>query len=150
MDAQLNRERILEVAKEAFARSGASTSLDDIAKHAGVGAGTLYRHFPTRDTLLDEMAVFPNGKYDDQVDSTSQALDWVKDGVLVLGVVEYIRSEEAKLGLFSQSPMGDSVPAHNCPECNSIAIVKIGSQQRCSQCGLQWGKVPQVTEPSRR
>ena len=53
MDAQLNRERILEVAKEAFARSGASTSLDDIAKQAGVGAGTLYRHFPTRDTLLE-------------------------------------------------------------------------------------------------
>ena len=53
MDAQLNRERILVVAKEAFARSGASTSLDDIAKQAGVGAGTLYRHFPTRDTLLE-------------------------------------------------------------------------------------------------
>ena len=53
MDAQLNRERILEVAKEGFARSGASTSLDDIARQAGVGAGTLYRHFPTRDTLLE-------------------------------------------------------------------------------------------------
>jgi AcrR family transcriptional regulator len=53
MDAQLNRERILEVAKEAFARSGASTSLDDIAKQAGVGAGTLYRHFPTREALLE-------------------------------------------------------------------------------------------------
>jgi AcrR family transcriptional regulator len=52
-DAQRNRERILEVAKEAFARSGASTSLDDIAKQAGVGAGTLYRHFPTRDALLE-------------------------------------------------------------------------------------------------
>jgi AcrR family transcriptional regulator len=52
-DAQHNRERILEVAKEAFARSGASTSLDDIAKRAGVGAGTLYRHFPTRDALLE-------------------------------------------------------------------------------------------------
>jgi AcrR family transcriptional regulator len=49
----LNRERILEVAKEAFARSGASTSLDDIAQQAGVGAGTLYRHFPTRDALLE-------------------------------------------------------------------------------------------------
>ena len=52
-DAQRNRQRILEVAKEAFARSGANTSLDDIAKHAGVGAGTLYRHFPTRDDLLE-------------------------------------------------------------------------------------------------
>jgi AcrR family transcriptional regulator len=52
-DAQLNRERILEVAKEAFTRSGANASLDDIAKEAGVGPGTLYRHFPTRGALLE-------------------------------------------------------------------------------------------------
>src|SRR5271168_4390167 len=52
-DAQRNRERILEVAKEAFTRSGANTSLDDIAKEAGVGPGTLYRHFPTREELLE-------------------------------------------------------------------------------------------------
>jgi AcrR family transcriptional regulator len=52
-DAQRNRERILEAAKEAFTRFGASSSLDDIAKEAGVGAGTLYRHFPTRDALLE-------------------------------------------------------------------------------------------------
>ena len=52
-DAQRNRDRILEVAKGAFARSGANTSLDDIAKQAEVGAGTLYRHFPTRDALLE-------------------------------------------------------------------------------------------------
>jgi len=52
-DAQRNRERILEVAKQAFTRSGANTSLDDVAKDAGVGAGTLYRHFPTRDVLLE-------------------------------------------------------------------------------------------------
>ncbi len=52
-DAQRNRERILEVAKEAFTRSGADASLDDIAKEAGVGPGTLYRHFPTRGALLE-------------------------------------------------------------------------------------------------
>lgn len=52
-DAQRNRERILEVAKQAFTRSGANASLDDIAKEAGVGPGTLYRHFPTRDELLE-------------------------------------------------------------------------------------------------
>jgi AcrR family transcriptional regulator len=51
-DAARNRERILEVAKEAFTRSGANASLDDIAKQAGVGPGTLYRHFPTREELL--------------------------------------------------------------------------------------------------
>jgi AcrR family transcriptional regulator len=52
-DAQQNRERILEVAKQAFARSGASASLDEIAKEAKVGPGTLYRHFPTREALLE-------------------------------------------------------------------------------------------------
>ena len=52
-DAQRNRGRILEVAKEAFTRFGAGASLDDISKQAGVGPGTLYRHFPTRDALIE-------------------------------------------------------------------------------------------------
>jgi len=58
VDAQRNRERILQVAKQAFTQSGADTSLDDIAKQAGVGPGTLYRHFPTREELLK--AVYRN------------------------------------------------------------------------------------------
>ena len=52
-DAQRNRARILEAAKGAFTRSGATASLDEIATQAGVGPGTLYRHFPTRDALLE-------------------------------------------------------------------------------------------------
>ena len=52
-DALRNRERILEVAKEAFTRHGANASLDDIAKQTGVGAGTLYRQFPTREALIE-------------------------------------------------------------------------------------------------
>lgn len=51
--AERNRERILQVARTAFRKSGAGASLDDIAKQAGVGAGTLYRHFPTRAALLE-------------------------------------------------------------------------------------------------
>jgi AcrR family transcriptional regulator len=51
-DAQRNRQRLLEVAKEAFTRFGAEASLDDIASQAEVGAGTLYRHFPSREELL--------------------------------------------------------------------------------------------------
>jgi AcrR family transcriptional regulator len=52
-DAQRNRERILEAAKLAFYQSGANASLDEIAKEAGVGPGTLYRHFPAREDLLE-------------------------------------------------------------------------------------------------
>ncbi len=51
-DALRNRERILEIAKGAFTRYGAQASLDEIAKQAEVGAGTLYRHFPSREELL--------------------------------------------------------------------------------------------------
>ena len=51
-DAQRNRARILQVAKEIFTRDGASASLDEIARQAGIGSGTLYRHFPTRDALI--------------------------------------------------------------------------------------------------
>lgn len=52
-DAEQNRKRILAVAKQGFTRSGANARLDDIAREAGVGAGTLYRHFPTRDALIE-------------------------------------------------------------------------------------------------
>src|ERR1700733_8232291 len=57
-DAKRNRERILEVAKEVFMRDGAAASLDDIARRSGVGNATLYRHFPTRDDLIE--AVYRN------------------------------------------------------------------------------------------
>jgi AcrR family transcriptional regulator len=52
-DAQRNRERILQVAKEVFTRDGAAASLDDISRQAGIGPGTLYRHFRTRDALIE-------------------------------------------------------------------------------------------------
>ncbi len=51
-DAQRNRSHILEVAERYFSEEGVAGSLDAIAKRAGVGAGTLYRHFPSRDALL--------------------------------------------------------------------------------------------------
>src|SRR5580704_12330249 len=59
-DAQQNRQRILEAAREAFAASG-EASLNSIAKKAGVGPGTLYRHFPSREALV--LAVY---RYDVQ------------------------------------------------------------------------------------
>jgi AcrR family transcriptional regulator len=52
-DAQRNRERLLTAAETAFNAQGAGASLDDIAKAAGVGNATLYRHFPTRAKLLE-------------------------------------------------------------------------------------------------
>ena len=52
-DACRNRDRLLEVASAAFARDGVEASLERIAKDAGVGIGTLYRHYPSRDALME-------------------------------------------------------------------------------------------------
>ena len=54
-DAQRNRERVLEAAKELFAERGVGVTLDDIADRAGVGVGTVYRRYPNKDALLDEL-----------------------------------------------------------------------------------------------
>ncbi|HKH09048.1 MAG TPA: helix-turn-helix domain-containing protein [Agromyces sp.] len=56
-DARRNYEAIVRVAGEAFAEHGTHASLDDIACRAGVGPGTLYRHFPNRDCLLEAALV---------------------------------------------------------------------------------------------
>jgi AcrR family transcriptional regulator len=54
-DAERNRLRLLDAAKAAFAEKGADASLEEIARGAGVGIGTLYRHFPTRDALVEQV-----------------------------------------------------------------------------------------------
>jgi AcrR family transcriptional regulator len=54
-DARRNRERILEGAREAFAVLGAEAQMDEVARLAGVGVGTVYRHFPTKEALLGEL-----------------------------------------------------------------------------------------------
>jgi AcrR family transcriptional regulator len=67
-DARRNRDAIVNAAREAFAMHGLQTSLDDIAKCAGVGSGTLYRHFPKRDDLV--AAVFT-----ERMDELARAVD---------------------------------------------------------------------------
>lgn len=52
-DGQRNQARLIESAKAAFAEKGTDVSLDEIARRAGVGIGTLYRHFPTRDAIVE-------------------------------------------------------------------------------------------------
>lgn len=52
-DAQRNRDRLIEVAQQVFKEQGMDAPLDEIARRAGVGPGTLYRHFPSRENLHD-------------------------------------------------------------------------------------------------
>jgi AcrR family transcriptional regulator len=54
-DARRNRERILAAAKTIFAEQGIGAQMDDVARAAGVGVGTVYRHFPTKDALMERL-----------------------------------------------------------------------------------------------
>ncbi|MEA2380386.1 MAG: hypothetical protein QOH72_357 [Solirubrobacteraceae bacterium] len=56
-DARRNRARILQAAREACAQHGANIQVDDVARSAGVGVGTVYRHFPTKDALIEALVV---------------------------------------------------------------------------------------------
>src|SRR5258707_15668204 len=71
-DARRNYEKVLTAAREAFAEGGESTSLEEIARRAGVGIGTLYRHFPNRPALLEAL-------YVDEVEEVCRAAGQLDD-----------------------------------------------------------------------
>jgi AcrR family transcriptional regulator len=56
-DARRNRARVLDVAEQTFAQRGLAVSVDEIARQAGVGVGTIYRHFPTKEALFGAIVV---------------------------------------------------------------------------------------------
>jgi len=71
-DAERNRQRILDAARELFAEEGLGVTLNDVAHHAGVGVGTVYRRFPDKAQLIDELF---EQRLDDIVGLASRALD---------------------------------------------------------------------------
>ena len=89
-DAKRNRDRIVEVAREVFREQGYDASLDEVAKRAGVGPGTLYRHFPQRENLLDAVM---QSWVDQVTDTTDKALahEGTDRDVLVHWLEEYVR-----------------------------------------------------------
>src|ERR1700676_4133199 len=87
-DAVRNRERVLEAAKVVFSAGGADASLEAVAKRAGVGIGTLYRHFPTREALFEAVyrrEVQQLGELAEQLKSEAAPVDalrrWMRSNV---------------------------------------------------------------------
>ena len=88
-DAQRNYDRIVEVARQVFRERGYDASLDDIAKLAGVGPGTLYRHFPKRENLLDAVMQSWVDKVNDTADK-ALAHEGTERDLLVNWFQEYV------------------------------------------------------------
>jgi AcrR family transcriptional regulator len=97
-DARRNYEKVLAAAREAFAEGGESTALEEIARRAGVGIGTLYRHFPNRQALLEALYI---GEVEDVCRSADQlegADPWEALNTWLERLVGYIATKHALAG----------------------------------------------------
>jgi AcrR family transcriptional regulator len=108
-DAVRNRERVLEAAKAVFSAGGPEASLDAVAKRAGVGIGTLYRHFPTREALFE--AVYRREVQ--QLSELAEALKSEADSVDALrrwlrSNVEFVATKKGMLAALALTVDGSS------------------------------------------
>ncbi|MGW5419722.1 TetR/AcrR family transcriptional regulator [Streptomyces sp. NPDC003943] len=109
-DARRNHERLLAEARAAFAAHGTDASLEDIARRAGVGIGTLYRHFPSREALLgavfqDALAALlrRSAELTEDPDPCAALMTWLR--TLIAHASEY---RGLSIALMSASPDGSS------------------------------------------
>ena len=89
-DAKRNYDRLVEAAREVFREQGYDASLDEVAKRAGVGPGTLYRHFPNRDALLDAIMQSWVARVQEAVEKTL-AFEGTPRDLLLGWFEEYVR-----------------------------------------------------------
>ncbi len=108
-DAVRNRERVLEAAKAVFSAGGPDASLDAVAKRAGVGIGTLYRHFPTREALFEAV-------YRREVQQLSELAEALKSEADTVGAlrrwlrsnVEFVATKKGMLAALALTVDGSS------------------------------------------
>jgi AcrR family transcriptional regulator len=94
-DARRNRERIMHSARELFAQHGPEAQMDEIAAHAGVGIGTVYRHFPTKEALLTEMV-------------RARFQEFAEIAILAEDIFDPLEALEAVIGGSAEAVEGDS------------------------------------------
>ena len=138
VDAQRNRDAIVAAAKSVLAEAGADAPIDGVLRAAGVGRGTFYRHFPTRESLF--VAVL-----EDQVEALKARADELQDGPvswdgLADWLTRYDRSASAYSGLSAQVAAG--LADHESPVAQACAPMKRSFSRllrRAQQAGLVRG-----------
>jgi AcrR family transcriptional regulator len=91
-DAQRNRERVLQAAREVFAASGYGAAMDEIAARAGVGPGTVYRHFPTKEVLFEAVVT---ARVEDLIEDARARAGSADPGAAFFGFLERVAGEAA-------------------------------------------------------
>jgi AcrR family transcriptional regulator len=118
-DAVRNRERVLEAAKAVFSSGGAEASLEAVARRAGVGIGTLYRHFPTREALYEAV-------YRREVEQLGELADTLKDEAKpVEALRRWISSNIEFVATKKGMAAALAVAAHASPELHSFSFERL-------------------------
>ncbi len=94
-DARRNYDKVIAAARTAFTESGAETSLEGIARRAGVGIGTLYRHFPNRQALLEAVYVEEVDRFCASASELDGLAPWDAFAAWIEGLVEYMATKMA-------------------------------------------------------
>jgi AcrR family transcriptional regulator len=105
-DARRNRERVIAAAGTVFAEHGRDAQMDDVAKRAGVGVGTVYRHFPTKEALVSALAL---SLFEQVLESARAALEiedpWEAFTTALWGGVEVLAADRAFTEIIGQAEM---------------------------------------------
>jgi AcrR family transcriptional regulator len=118
-DAARNRERVLEAAKAVFSAGGADASLEAVAREAGVGIGTLYRHFPTREALYEAV-------YRREVDQLGDLADQLKKEAKPLDALRrWLRSNVEFVATKKGMSAALAVAAQGSPELRSYSLDRL-------------------------
>ena len=129
-DARRNYEQLIEAARGVFAEAGSNASLEEIARRAGVGIGTLYRHFPTRQALLEAV-------YVDEVEALSRSASelaglppWDALAAWLRGYVSYATTKRALAEEMSASAGAETAVFQLCKERSSPPASRCSSALR--------------------
>jgi AcrR family transcriptional regulator len=106
-DARRNREKVLAAARAVFSEHGREAQMDDVARRAGVGVGTVYRHFPTKEALIEALMV---DAFQTIADAARRALDiedpWEAFSTVLWSGAETMSADRALSEVFASIPGG--------------------------------------------
>lgn len=133
-DALRNRARILDAAREAFRTRGVDASLEEIARSAGVGIGTLYRHFPNRNALLDAMFRESVDELCTQAEARCGSGDPYDAFVGWLHAqLEHAMTYQSLAASLMISELGDDSPVNACGEQTACAALRATSAEQLAR-----------------
>jgi AcrR family transcriptional regulator len=146
-DARRNRLRILAAAREAFAEGGLDCQVDDVARRAGVGVGTLYRHFPTKDALLRAMADDHFERMETLLHEVEAEPDaWEAFAGFVWRAAEMMAADRGLAQVLAERPeaMGEAAQARAGLQPAVEALVARGKKAKVLRADFEWSDVPMM------